>query len=269
MNCEEYREIAAADVDGTLTAEEARLAAEHLAVCPRCQQSRREQQFTKDMLRQRVPRHTVPDDLRRQVVSSLGAELETGHVRRADGSRRLLVGAIAALLAIGLYSLLSPAKPDLVAVMRTEVDAADAGQLALGLRTGSVEDLEHFFQQSGRIDFDDTVGDFSPLGLRLVGGSVVDIGTQPTTLSVYDSGHGKVICRRFREGKIDVPEVGERIAGRWIFTVDGVTYGVARLEGGVVCILASKMPRQMFVQHLERALAQSSGVAVPAVGPLL
>ena len=270
MNCEQYNDIVAADVDAALTAAEARSAAEHVTSCPRCQATRRDQQLARSILRERAAHHGAPEDLRHRVLTAIEGERTAGKVTSLrTPRRRILVGAIAALLAVVLYSLLSPAaKPELVPVMIAEVTAAQAGKLEIALRTSSVEQLQSFYRQSGRIDFEPSAGDFSAHGFHLVGGSVVDVGTSPTALSVYDSDHGKVFCRRFREGSIDVPESGEQLGERRIFTVDGVTFAIARLEGGVLCVLASSMPSELFIQHLQRAYATSPDVAAPA-GPLL
>jgi hypothetical protein len=43
-----------------------------------------------------------------------------------------------------------------------------------------------------------------------------------------------------------------------MFTIDGITFSVTRLEGGVLCIMASKMPREIFVRHLENLHTHSS-----------
>lgn len=256
MNCEEYKDIVAGDVDGTLTAEEEASAAQHVASCPRCATARREQQIAKQILRERATRHGVPEDVRRRVLATIEEEHRVDRLMRPRASRRrVLAGAIAALLAVVLYSLFSARKPDVVALMVADVKAADAGRLDLGLRTASVEELQSFFRESGRIDFEPSAGDFSGKGFRLMGGSISDIGNLASTLVVYDSAHGKVVCRRFREGTIDVPKSGEQIGNRRIFTVDGITFGVTRLQGGVICILATKMPRDTFIEHLEQASA--------------
>lgn len=274
MNCAAYDDIVAADVDGVLSADESGMAEAHVASCQRCQATRRDQLFAKSVLRDRVGRHNVPEDLRHRVLSAIEAEAASSVVPPTrlgprPSVRRIMAGAIAALLAVGLYSVLSPAQPELVAVMTADVEAAESGRLALAMRTSNVEELRRYYQESGRIDFQQSAGDFSRQGFSLVGGSVEHIGTQPTTRSVYDSTDGKIVCRRFRAGSVDVPDLGEEAGGRRVFTVGGVTFGITHPEPGVICVLATKMPQEAFVRHLDRTQVEVSGLAAATVPPLL
>jgi anti-sigma factor RsiW len=263
MNCEGYNDIVAADVDAMLASGEAQEAEAHVASCSRCQATRRKQQFAKSMLRERLVRQSAPEDLRRRVLTAIEGEPRISAVpptslRPRTSRRRIMAGAIAALLAVGLYSVLSPAKPDIIGVMVADAEAADSGRLDLAMRTSNVEELQTYYQESGQIDFRQSVGDFSGQGFHLVGGSVEYIGSQSTTRSLYDSSDGKVVCRRFRIGSVDIPVIGEQAGSRHVFTVDGVTFGIVRLEGDVVCILATKMPREAFVRHLEQTHTEVS-----------
>lgn len=193
------------------------------------------------------------------------------NVVRLPGSWGLLLGGtVTALLALGVTLLLPTSEPDLLSVMVGDVEDAESGELPLAMRTSNAEELQSYYRQSTQIDFiDQSVGNFTSHGFRLVGGGTASIGSAQTTLTLYESSHGKTVGRRFREGAIDVPESSEQAGSRRIFTVDGVTVGIMRLDGGVLCALASKMPRDLFLQHLEPHHLPHGRVQGPGVGPLL
>jgi anti-sigma factor RsiW len=260
MDCAEYAEIAAADVDGRLAAAEKSAVDLHLAACARCQTVRRQQETIKGLLHERAPRATVPAALRQRIVSGLdeaptSAGIETGTPRakpRLGRGRLILAGAIAALLVLILRPLWQSSPPDLLAILAEDARAADGQRVALALQTSDVDELRRYYRSTGRIEFERSVDDFSSVGLHLLGGRVAQIGDVYTTFSVYETAVGKVVCRRFRAGQLPLPEGGDRFGDTRVFTVDGVTICVIRL-GDVICCLASTMPRDMFLRQLEAA----------------
>ncbi len=256
MNCAEYREIAAADVDGELTADERRAVEGHVPTCPRCTAMREEQHRTKALLQSRRVRYQAPPPVRQQIVDAVDREMEIA----ADSGQRwrwplrvVIGGAIAATLALVLRSWMQPTGVDLLATLVDDVRAADAQTLRLAVNTSDVEELRRYYRQSANIDFEDSVEDLSAEGLRLVGGKGATIDHVPTTLSLYEGVPGRVVCRRFRAGALPLPEGGEWLdESTQVFTADGVTVAVIR-SGDIVCCMATSMPRSLFTRHLMAA----------------
>jgi anti-sigma factor RsiW len=263
MDCAEYGEIVAADVDGLLTAAEQSAVDQHLAACARCQVVRRQQQTVKSVLHARAPRAAVPAPLRQSIVAALdeaqaATRIDAGARRTARIPRRarlILAGALAALLVLILRPLWHSSPPDLLAILAQDARAAEGQRVAFALRTSDVDELRRYYRSTGRIEFERSVDDFSAVGLRLMGGRVAQIGDVYTTFSVYEAAAWKVVCRRFRSGQLALPEGGERFGDTRVFTVDGVTICVIRL-GDVICCLASSMPREIFLRQLAAASHQ-------------
>jgi anti-sigma factor RsiW len=250
MSCNDYRDLVAADVDGELSGAEAAAAAAHLAGCPRCRALRAAQAEVRTLVRSRAARHPAPTLVRARVAAAIERE-STPSLRRRPSLRpwRLVIGgAVAASLAIALAALLWPAAPDLLAVMAADVHDAEAGVLALRMTTAKPEELRRFYQSRVDLPFEESVEDLSGAGFRLVGGRAANLAAAPTTLTLYEGGAGKVVCRRFRAGAVALPEGGETIGGMEVFSTGDVTIRVARLKNDVICVLASTMPRAEFLR---------------------
>jgi Putative zinc-finger len=258
MNCAEYEEIVAADVDDELEDGERAAAAAHVSTCARCRALRAAQESVRTLLRQRAQRHVMPPELRRQVVAAIDEEvgvasLDAWRNRLGRPYRLMIGGAVAALLALVVAALLRPAQPVLLAQLVKDVHAVNAGEIDLALKTNDVGELRRYYREVAGFSFDRTVDDFSAKGLTLVGGMKSSIDSTPTTLSIYDSVRGKVVCRRFRAGTVPIPEGGEQVGNARLFTIDGVTVSIIRISKDVYCCLASSMPRAFFA----RAFAES------------
>lgn len=259
MDCRTYEDLASAHADGRLSPGEEQEASHHVATCTRCAALRTQQEETSHLVRRHAPRWTVSDDLRARLTAALdGAEpsdqtkpesiVGSSKSRRAVTRMRLVIaGAVAAALALVIGNLFRSTPPDLLATLASDVRAAEAGELELAVRASDVDSLRRYYTGTGRIDFEETVEDFSTLGLRPVGAGTGQIDGVPTTLTVYQGPSGKVVCRRFRTGSLRLPAGGEQIGEATVYTIDEVTVRVQRV-GSVICVLASAMPRDAFVR---------------------
>jgi hypothetical protein len=248
MTCAEYLSVAAADVDGVLEASLRRAVDAHVESCARCRAVRLAQQHAKAVLSS-YRAHGVPaPNLRMRVLSALQE-----HAARRDRRvvlRLLLDGALAAGLVLLVRPLWRTEEPDLLAVLIADARSAAAQQTPLAVYTDDVDALRRYYRTTGRVDFERSVDDFSAVGMRLVGGTIAPLGRNETTFSVYDGHGGRMVCRRFRAGRVRLPEGGEVIGNARIFTVDGVTICVLHLDHDVICVLASTLSRELFVQFL-------------------
>jgi hypothetical protein len=253
MNCTEYRLIVAAHADGLLAGGEQASAREHEAVCADCASLRCEQEKVARLLRERAPRHALTPELRERVLASLQHEAASaGRLVPLFGRpvmrRAVLAGAVAAGLVLALLPLRRPAAPDLLAAMARDVRAAHAGEIQFALRSDDIERIRSYYA-SAPIDFSNPLADLTPMGFRPVGAALSRVGNVDTSLTLYQSPAGRVVCRRFRAGAIPLPDGGEEIAGAVFHTVNGLTVRVERI-GDTVCAMATDIPRDEFVQLL-------------------
>jgi mycothiol system anti-sigma-R factor len=254
MTCSEYLDLVAADVDGELTAAERADVEAHVASCARCTELRRAQTEVRALVRTRATRHAAPAFVRDRIAAELRRQPAAKSPAAPPARRWRIVigGAIAASLLFALASLLRPSPPDVVAVLAKDVHHADRNEMALGLETENVDELRRFYR--GRVDVppEQSVEDLTTVGFRIVGGREGSIDGARTTVTLYEGGAGKVICRRFREAEVELPKDGEMIGGMQVFSSEGMTARLARLPNGVVCAMASSMPREEFLDRFVR-----------------
>jgi anti-sigma factor RsiW len=252
MDCTAYRELVAADVDGLLDALQDAEATAHVATCARCAALRRAEQTAKALLRERALHWELPAPVRQRMIAALERESGLAADSSARRGRRLrraaALGAVAAAAAVALVWTWRSRAPDLLAVLVNDVRAASTPEMALAVRTNDLETLLQYYRSAGRIDFDRTVPDLAAMGFHPVGGSVVKIGAADSTLAVFEGPLGRVVCRRFRAGALELPAGGERIGEATVFTVQGITVRFQR-DGDVICCLASAMPREQFIRY--------------------
>jgi predicted anti-sigma-YlaC factor YlaD len=235
MNCRTFAENAAAAADRQLPPELQAAAEAHLAACTACRTERDRQNAVRQLVRRRAPRPAVPDRVREELLRRLSTR------SRSTGAwprRALLVGSIAAALLLGVAVLLRQPAPSLLAVARSDVDAAEAGTLPLAMRTGDAAALGGYYRRAG-ITFDHSVENFASKGLHLVGGDVSSIGRVMTTRTLYEGPRGKVVCRRFRDGSVELPDGGEQIGATRVLTREGIQLEITHI-GDVVCTMASR-----------------------------
>jgi hypothetical protein len=243
LDCNEYAELVADDVDERLSPAVRRAAEAHVSRCPRCAEMRRRQALARSIVRRRAARHTTPEPLRRTIAAAVATPSRSWPVRR------LLVAAVAAGLLLALVSLFRAGAPGILEVMAEDAVAADAQSLPLALHTRDIGELKRYYRESGQIHFERSADDFRAVGLEVVGGRIGEVGGVHTTVTLYQGALGRVVCRRFRFGEIPLPEGGETVGPARLFSVDRVTVAIIRL-GDVVCCLATTMPRAVFARYL-------------------
>ena len=244
MNCSEYLECAAADVDGVLGAA-AGEAQKHLEVCAACRAERRRQLAVRDLLRVRDLHPSTPVGLRTRVLAAL-AESDTASQRPwwPQALRWSAVAAVgvAAILTIVVWNRQAP----FVALIR-EYDRAANGSLVLGLQTASRQDLEAYYREHGGEGIPVHVVDLSPVGFRLVGGTMADVRGRRARLSVYSDGQHTIVCdyRLAKSFPFHLPANGEPV----FFARGGASF-CARRIGDDVCLLVTRMPMEIFRRKL-------------------
>jgi anti-sigma factor RsiW len=259
MHCAEYTDLVAAHVDGELTAEEVPLALAHVADCARCASLLETQRQLRQMLRKRDWTRRAPDDLRRRVLAAVEVEARAaaahglGKWWARPRYRLALAGAVAVLaLVVALPLLRSGPREPVAAMLDTIVadyHAAEAESAPLELRTEEPDELRAYYRRGGAIAFNNSVLDLEAVGYVLVGGSVIDLGTMKSTMTVYRSARGLLLCHRILAPDLKYPPGGEIMGGDAFYRVGGVTICMHR-EGDVICFMASTLPPTEFMKHV-------------------
>ena len=235
MTCEEYRDWVAADVDGELGDDAARVRS-HVDGCARCGAERARQARMRDVLRRGSLATQAPPELRERIRAALDREDAAGtRVARRRISPAIwapLGLAAAAVVAFFLFGRASHFAP-----LIRSYDLAQQGTLAMAIRTDRLEELETFYRSQG--DLPTHVVDLSGAGFRLVGGTIESFPTRRARLSVYTDGEHTIVCdyQLARHFPFELPANGEAV----FFRERGMSF-CARRAGDEVCLLATRMP---------------------------
>lgn len=243
MNCQEYRDIVAAHVDGTLSVPEEAEVRSHLDGCEQCSRIFLWEVKAAEAIKQKVSAVMIDPGVRTRILQTLEKE-----------SKRSLFGwslnryQLAASLALFLVAIAS------VLVIRTKRSDDIFNHVVAQhhqMIDGAVPVSNDASQQST-----DSPLDLRPWGYRLL--------TQQTTQ--YDAIKGRtflyagdrkeyVLAQEFKGGTLSVPPGAKSIeaSGKTFIshTVEGVNL-VAWKEKDVLCILAAKLPQETLLQLAER-----------------
>ena len=123
-------------------------------------------------------------------------------------------------------------------------DLAARGALPITFPASEPAELEAQYRKSREQGFPDHVVDLSPKGFRLVGGVLRDFPKRKARLTVYSDGKNMIICDyQFAETfPLALPASGEPI----FFSRGGVSFCARRMDGNEVCLLATRMPIDLF-----------------------
>lgn len=249
MNCQELRACLDAHLDGELPLERSLVADEHLAFCMECQWAYAKERELRSLIRTRLPHEPVPEGLRERVRLAV-RRAERGDRRGA--ARRLLLWAlpVAAVLllvfGVGLWERKapSPVVSELVSkhAMYSRLDAPAE------VVSASRETVSGWFK--GRVRFEVVVPDFSPSGIRLVGGRLADLSDRPVAYLLYEKGRSLISLFAFpRQGLAlparDVIRVGE---GQFYVTQVRGAEVVLWNQGDLAYALVSSLDRQALLE---------------------
>jgi anti-sigma factor RsiW len=260
MHCGEYRELIAAHVDGLLAPEEEALATAHLATCPKCTQLlERERRFAHD-LHARNLIHPTPPELRERVMAAIAAQDQplswTARLMQAWARPRYRA-ALAGALVVVMLMLVVPFlrhrgqhEHDVLHEVLEHYRQAEAQTITLEMKTDKPKVLEFFFADKGIESPTRTVIDLHGLGYKLVGGSVVPLGTATSAMMLYRGEKGFVLCHRFRATDLQLPPGGEVVSDDTYYSIDGLSI-CSYHDGEAVCMMASAMS----VEELKKLLA--------------
>lgn len=241
MNCDEYRDWVAADVDALL-AERSEETRRHLDECPRCRALRAACAEVRTLLRSRRVAQQAPFGLRTRILVRLDEETSRGLralLRRLP--RWALVAAAAAPLLVLLLFHRAERSGGGATVVEIYGFVLD-GALRPAVNTSVVAELEAYYAQRGR-GVPSHVVDLEPQGFRLTGGLLYESGPSVLRLSVYSDDEHVIICdyRSLDSWNGGLPSS----SGPLFVNKDGLNLCIRRM-GREVCVLATRMPMNLF-----------------------
>jgi len=182
MTCAEFQVQLHAYVDGELDPTAMTIAGAHLGGCSECHDL---------VARERGLRQVLRGQPREAASAEFRAELRA-RVRRAArvaAMRPWLIGAAAAavaLLAISLWPGLRPG-PSLVAKLASKHSVYAEIEQPAEFRSDDPRAVELWFRERAGLRV--TVSDYSPSGIRLLGGRVAEAGDRQAAYVLYEKGH--------------------------------------------------------------------------------
>lgn len=257
MTCEEAQELITALVDNELSGLERSSLEGHLKECPRCQTAYQEETALKRDIRRAGTTLSAPAALRQRILSDRRLFPERG--RKTEGwvwlvwparlaSRPAFVAALLVLVIVPALYLMRPAPQPISLTALDTHDRILRGDISL-IRAESQEELRAQLYRSVEGRFAPMGYDLSMMNLRPVAGVVQDVKGRKILVTVYDGGGLTLTCYTFQGSEKDSPAGAEfffdpeKKINFYTFSRKGVN-GVLHREGGVICILVSKMPMQ-------------------------
>jgi mycothiol system anti-sigma-R factor len=182
MNCIEFEARLHPYVDGELEMTDMAAAEAHLAQCAACPgRVDRERQFRQLLHRQ--PRESAPPEFRAMIRARIRRSA------RVAGMRPWLVGTAAAAAALLLMLLLPgirPTSPLVTELVSKHVTYAQIEQPA-EFASQDPRAVEAWFRERAGLRV--TVSDYSPSGIRLVGGRLAEADDKKAAYVLYEKGH--------------------------------------------------------------------------------
>ena len=120
---------------------------------------------------------------------------------------------------------------------------AQAQSIKLEMQTDKPKVLEIYFADKGIEAPTRTVIDLHGLGFKLVGGSVVPLGTATSAMMLYHGATGWLLCHRFRAADLQLPPGGEVVDQDTYYSVDGMSV-CAYHDGDAICLMATALSRE-------------------------
>jgi len=182
MNCAELRASLHPYVDGELTVGEMAAVEGHCAECRACAEFVRSEHEFRQLLR-RQPREGAPAELRGRIVRRLRREAVAAAARR--WAFVPAAAAAAALVAVILMPSYRSAPPLVVELVDKHIAYAQMERPAELASSDNAQVAEWFRDRAGLYV---TVPDYSPSGIRLVGGRLADAHERKAAYLLYEKG---------------------------------------------------------------------------------
>ena len=254
MKCEEAEELISALADNELSDRERSSVEGHLRDCPRCQRAYEWHQSLNSEIRTVSASVVAPIDLRQRIVS----DQRTMPKEAESNSRgKLIIGlqpflrpafasAFLVILLISIFFLMRrPSQPISLTALQIR-EKIDEGEIPLQKATNT-DELHDWLRRAVDGKFGPLGYDFSPLGVKPIGGTVQEVEGRQILVAVFRGNGLSITCFTFLGTEEDAPKNAtvffdpETRIRFYSFSRNGLN-AVLHREGNVICILVSNMP---------------------------
>jgi len=255
MKCEEAEELISALADNELSDRERSSIEGHLRDCPRCQRAYEWHQSLNSELRAVSASMVAPIDLRQRIVSDQRtmpkeAESSNGRSKLIPRSQPFLrpafASAVLVILLISIFFLMRrPSQPISLTALQIRAKI-DEGEISLQEATNT-DKLHDWLRRAVDGKFGPLGYDFSPLGVKPIGGTVREVEGRQILVAVFRGNGLSITCFTFLGTEEDAPKNAtvffdpQTRIRFYSFSRNGLN-AVLHREGNVICILVSNMP---------------------------
>jgi anti-sigma factor RsiW len=251
MRCDEAQELITARVDNELSADERVAIDAHLKTCADCTRAFEQESVLKRQLHLSSQAIAAPLALRAVIESKIASRESKPAGRLVSWFagftftwRPALALAVVLIVAASLLYVKWPAPNVGMAALATHQKIL-SGKTNLVRSNNPVEVRRQLARAVGE-RFQPVALDFSMMKLYPVAGFVERIGGREVLVTVYQGDGPAITCFTFLGSETDAPAGAEKFYDAdmrlnfYSFSRDGVN-GVLHQEGGVICMLVSKM----------------------------
>ncbi len=246
MNCVEFEARLHPYVDGELEMADMAAADAHLAECSGCQGRVTQERQFRHLLR-RQPREAAPPELRATI------QARVRRTARIAAIRPWIIGTTAAVLVV--VALLPALRPTSSLVTELVSKHGTYAQIEQPAEFASADPraVEAWFRERAGLRV--TVADYSPSGIRLVGGRLAEAGNQKAAYVLYEKGHTLMSMFTVPASAPDLVLEGARVSyrGHAYVTLERTGYNtVAWSDGKAVFGLVSMLGYDALLECADR-----------------
>jgi anti-sigma factor RsiW len=260
VTCGEARACLTAHLDGELELSLSLRVDEHLAFCEECRWALAREREVRALLRAEVARAPAPAGLDARVRAALrhAARPPAGRWRRPVAWG---VAAALALVAVGIGLRGLERQPPLLRELVAKHVTYSRLEAPAEIATASGEAVAGWFRE--RVRFDVPVPDFSPSGIRLVGGRLADLPDRPVAYLLYEKGRSLISLFAFPRRGLDLPAGGDSPDRRFFAAkVDGAEV-VVWTQGELAYALVSSLDREALLECADTVWRLVAGRRAP------
>jgi len=254
MLCDEAQELITARVDGELSAGEQLAIEAHLKICGQCREAFTAESRLKQQTKLAAASVMAPAALRQAIEGRIaggwrifrGGSSES--VRRwfdISGWRPAFAMALLLVAAASIIYMRWPSQNIGLAALETHANILNGNTVLV--RSGDPAAMRDELARAVGERFKPVAFDLSIMKLYPVSGFVQKVGHREVLVTVYQGEGPAITCFTFLGSEADAPEGAERFYDAdmrldfYSFSRGGMN-GLLHREGGVICLLVSKMP---------------------------
>ena len=255
MKCEQAEELISTLADNELSDPQRSSIEDHLKDCPRCQRAYEWHRSLNSEIRTVSASVVAPDDLRRRILSdqrTMPKQAESSNagskliLRLQPFLRPAFASALLIILVISVLFLMPrPSQP--ISLTAQQIRAKiDRGEVSLREATNT-DELHDWLRRAVDGKFGPLGYDFSPLGLKPIGGTVQEVKGRQILVAFFRGNGLSITCFTFLGTEEDAPKNAavffdpETKIRFYSFSRDGF-HAVLHREDNVICMLVSNMP---------------------------